>query len=73
MAEEMAMLFAKYMQLEGQTETRDLHQFSDSMNAIEKDFNRANEFISITLMIMGKKGGLPWCKYLNYHVQIKDH
>jgi hypothetical protein len=62
MAEQMAGLFVNYMQLENQAV--DLQQFSILMNAIEKDFNRTNEFISISLMILGKKGGLPWCKLL---------
>jgi hypothetical protein len=46
------------------SEPKDLERFSSVMNNIEKDFNRLNEFVSISLMILGKKGNLPWCKYL---------
>lgn len=57
----MANLFNQYMQFSD--DEVDHNQFNICMNNVEKDFNRLNEFISISLMILGKKGNLPWCKY----------
>lgn len=65
----MASLFVQYMQLPNDVESSepsDLERFSQVMSNIEKDFNRLNEFVSISLMILGKKGNLPWCKYSIY-------
>lgn len=71
MAEQMMIMFEKYMQftdspIEHVTED-DLQMFDRKMSVIEKDFNRTNEFIAISLTILGKKGGFPWCKYSKYN------
>lgn len=60
----MANLFNQYVQSydDESDQTKDYKQFDIHMNNVEKDFNRLNEFISISLMILGKKGNLPWCK-----------
>lgn len=61
----MANLFNQYVQSSDNEsdQAKDYKQFDIHMNNVEKDFNRLNEFISISLMILGKKGNLPWCKY----------
>lgn len=68
MAELMMIIFTQYMQVDDivnrPTDKNDPDQFHTLMNTIEKDFNRTNEFISISLMILGKKGGFPWCKFI---------
>lgn len=68
MAELMMTIFTQYMEVDGtennQTNGNNLGQFHTLMNTIEKEFNRTNEFISISLMILGKKGGFPWCKFI---------
>ncbi|KAI8638556.1 Spc98 family-domain-containing protein [Parasitella parasitica] len=68
MAEQMMLIFENYMQLTDspidQILPKDLQEFDQKMSAIEKDFNRTNEFISVSLTILGKKGGLPWFESL---------
>lgn len=64
-AEQMANLFNQYVQsYDDVHQTKDYKQFDIHMNNVEKDFNRLNEFISISLMILGKKGNLPWFESL---------
>jgi hypothetical protein len=71
MAEQMMIMFENYMQLTDlsveHVSEDDLQVFDRKMGAIERDFNRTNEFISISLTILGKKGGFPWCKYSRYN------
>ncbi|KAK4521658.1 GH18 domain-containing protein [Mucor velutinosus] len=64
MAEQMMLMFEHYMQATTMTLEEDLLEFDARMSAIEKDFTRANEFISISLTILGKKGGFPWFESL---------
>lgn len=56
------LMFQCYMQSTALPLEKDLLEFDMKMSAVEKDFTRANEFISISLTILGKKGGFPWCK-----------
>lgn len=58
MTEQMKSFFVKYIE-----PNQDVSQLSEALNTIEKDFNRTNEFITISLMILGRKAGLPWCKH----------
>lgn len=63
MAEKMATMFINYMEVfEGKA--RNVEEFTTLMDTIEKDFTRTNEFIHVSLMILGKKANLPWCKSL---------
>lgn len=62
MAEQMMLMFEHYMQSATLLLDKDLLEFDARMSAMEKDFTRANEFISISLTILGKKGGFPWCR-----------
>ncbi|GAN05393.1 hypothetical protein MAM1_0090d04863 [Mucor ambiguus] len=64
MAEQMMLMFEQYMQSTTLPLEEDLLAFDTRMSAIEKDFTRANEFISISLTILGKKGGFPWLESL---------
>lgn len=64
MTEQMLLLFKHYMQSTGLPSEEHLLAFDTRMSVIEKDFTRANEFISISLTILGKKGGFPWFESL---------
>ncbi|KAL9538603.1 hypothetical protein MBANPS3_010810 [Mucor bainieri] len=64
MAEQMMAMFEQYMQSTTLPLETDLLEFDTKMSATEKDFTRANEFISISLTILGKKGGFPWFESL---------
>ncbi|KAF1798272.1 Spc98 family-domain-containing protein [Mucor lusitanicus] len=64
MAEQMMLMFQCYMQSTALPLEKDLLEFDMKMSAVEKDFTRANEFISISLTILGKKGGFPWFESL---------
>ncbi|KAI8380436.1 Spc98 family-domain-containing protein [Choanephora cucurbitarum] len=63
LAEQMKQLFRTYLHLDS-ANTQDNETFDNTLNAIEKEFQRTNEFISISLMILGKKGGFPWFESL---------
>ncbi|KAI8056450.1 Spc98 family-domain-containing protein [Thamnidium elegans] len=63
MAEKMVTMFIHYMEVfEGKD--RNVEEFTTLMDTIEKDFTRTNEFISVSLMILGKKANLPWFESL---------
>lgn len=65
MTEQMAIIFVKYMQLSTENNINDdIEEFTTQMDDIEKDFKRSNEFVSVSLRILGKKANLPWCKFL---------
>ncbi|CEP12196.1 hypothetical protein [Parasitella parasitica] len=68
MAEQMMSIFERYMQstdsYTDQISAEDFQELDRIMDAIEKDFNRTNEFISVSLTILGKKGGFPWFESL---------
>ncbi|KAG2219519.1 hypothetical protein INT45_002836 [Circinella minor] len=60
MVSELTMLFTN----EGDDEMENDVDFVTSLDNMEKDFNRSNEFIATTLKIVGRKGGFSWCKIL---------
>lgn len=60
MAEQMASMFKDYMK---QDKYRNNQEFITLMDTIEKDFTRTNEFICLSLTIMGKKAHLRWRKF----------
>jgi gamma-tubulin complex component 5 len=68
MAEQMVTIFMQYMQVDSlednPMDTNNSNEFHKLMNTMEKEFNRTNQFISISLMILGKKGGFPWRMYI---------
>ncbi|KAI7900324.1 Spc98 family-domain-containing protein [Cokeromyces recurvatus] len=69
MAELMKDIFVEYMQTDNNK--ADKERFKASMNSIEYEFKRSNDFISRSLMIMGKKGGFPWFEHLASSLSIQ--
>ncbi|KAI9315856.1 Spc98 family-domain-containing protein [Dichotomocladium elegans] len=53
--QELAQMFV-------QENTEHENYFDEAMKAMENDFSRDTEFISVSLGIIAKKGGFPWCK-----------
>ncbi|KAI9472221.1 MAG: Spc98 family-domain-containing protein [Benjaminiella poitrasii] len=70
MTEQMKDIFVKYIQTEG-VNPSEIERFNGFMNTIEYEFIRANDFISRSLMIMGKKGGFPWFENLASSLSIQ--
>ncbi|KAI9246717.1 Spc98 family-domain-containing protein [Phascolomyces articulosus] len=60
MVSELTILFASA----NEDETQYNIDIDSSMDDMEKDFNRSNDFIATTLKIVGRKGGFPWCKLI---------
>lgn len=58
MVSELTVLFTD----EGNDEMEYDVDFETSLDDMEKDFSRSNDFIATTLKIVGRKGGFPWCK-----------
>ncbi|KAI8386940.1 Spc98 family-domain-containing protein [Blakeslea trispora] len=63
LAEKMKQLFKTYLH-SNSTDMQNTEMFDETLSVIEKEFHRTNEFISISLMILGKKGGFPWFESL---------
>lgn len=57
MTEQMKTLFVDYLE-----PNQDMDQLNENLHTIERDFNRTNEFLTLSLNIMAKKASLPWCK-----------
>ncbi|KAI8985160.1 Spc98 family-domain-containing protein [Pilobolus umbonatus] len=64
MTEQLAVIFATNMNGTEDISTEESQVLAARLIKLEKEFTRTNEFITTSLMILGKKGGFQWFETL---------